>query len=497
MDYLRAALISFALAIAVLLLAVFEVEQGTKVVLYLLMLFLLTALPAAIILPGQSLQTWLVGFLLTPALLFSLDAFFLRLGVYNYYIYMEDAWHPAVTQPILHKAAGLALLGNLMFWIGYALPFGSRLGLRLKQHVERWGQGPFVFSEIRIWLLFLIGLAARFYLLRSGLGGFFSYDAQAQTEALGYIQLIVLAESLTVLALLSYFARVMQRGRTGRRLAFVFMLGVELLTVFFMGFKGQVVYRLIYLAVAYIYVRRRLPLSIMAIALLALIVVMPVNLLMRSQYLYGQGNIERSQVGSIWRDAVDALGQVAEGQSEYTFKSSLERVARHSAQLEPLAMAIGYVDRSGQTLKGIDFLSFFYSFIPRAIWPTKPTLGLGVWATNVVYGKPGSYSSALTVAGDFYVNLGFWAIPVGFIFYGFLLSTVTVGVVQIKPSPRLIGIVAFLIVALGIPSSDLGSYLAKVMRIVVVYVVASTFVLFPRPQHCAESVRARGNLVYD
>jgi hypothetical protein len=439
----------------------------------------------------------MVGFLLTPALLFSLDTFFLRLGVYNYYRYVEAAWPPSVTQPVLLKAAGIALLGNSMFWVGYALPLGRRLGSRLRQPVERWGQGPFAASEFRIWLLFLVGLAARLYILRSGLGGFFSADVRAQDAASGYVQLIVLAESLTVLALISYFVVVMQRGKTGRRLAFVFMLGVEVLTVFAMGFKGQVVFRLIFLALAYIYVRRRLPLSIIAAALLALIVVMPVNLLMRSQYVSGQANIERNQVGSILHSAVNAVGKVAEGQSEFTFESSLERVVRQSAQMEPLAMAIGYVDRTGQTLKGSDFLNFFYSFIPRAIWPTKPSSSLGVWATQVVYGKQGFYSSALTVPGDFYVNLGFWAVPVGFILYGVLLSTLTLGVVQIKPSLRLAGIVVVLIVALAMPSSELGSHLAKVLRTVLAYAVASAFVLFPRPRKLDESVRTRADLAYD
>jgi hypothetical protein len=487
-NSIRLSLFLFSLVIATVLLIRIDIEKNWSAFFYLAILFLLTVIPAILIFINKK-SSWLVTLSLTPILLVSLDTFFLRLGVYNYFIYVENTWHPAINQDFLKKAAVLVLVGNFALWAGYGIHWFEHVGLRLRVAVESWVDGWFTFSEVNLWLVYFIGLTARFYILQNSLGGYFSFDAEAQTSAFGYVQYIGLVESLTALCLVVYFIFMLQQGKQTNWLPFYIMLGIELVTVFLMGFKGQVIFRPIYLALAYIYIKRSFPLKIIIYGAAFLMIIMPVNLLMRDQYAQGNSTITRGEASTILSGTINAIQEVWSGNTEFTVGSTPERFVRQSAQMQDFTLVVQYVDRTGKKLNGLELMNFFYSFIPRAVWQTKPIASLGGWFNAEVYGNTSSSAAAITVPGDFYLNFGWLGIPVGFLLLGGLLRVVQVIVLETKPGVRLASLVPFIILELGMPSSELGSHLAAVFRTIGFYIIVLTIILLPRLKTSNQSQR--------
>jgi len=144
------------IGIALLALIVF-VPSSPFFGLYLLALSALTIGPAFFL----RSKGWgmLPLFLATPALGFSLDSFMTRLGWYNVQEYMDNSWPMGLSQDSIALAAGLALIGNAIFWLGFFLPLSRGLGERLFNKFKtsltaNTGQP----REWRIWVAFAAGI---------------------------------------------------------------------------------------------------------------------------------------------------------------------------------------------------------------------------------------------------------------------------------------------------------------------------------------------------
>jgi hypothetical protein len=202
---------------------------------------------------------------------------------------------------------------------------------------------------------------------------------------------------------------------------------------------------------------------------------------MRTIYTSGGSNIQSGQAISIVGGAFDALDNVVTGETEYTFASVPERVVRQSAQFENLSMAVQYIDRTNNSLNGAELLNFIFGFIPRAVWPSKPLGSLGGWFYSEVYGYGESRTAAaITVPGDFYLNFNWWGLILGLFIYGAILRIVYEAVILGKPTIRAASLLPFLIVGLGIPSSEIGSYLNGLLRQIILYCFVISFFLLPK-----------------
>lgn len=476
-KYLTFSIINFFIAFWVIFLF-FNIETHWRAILYLFSLFFITFIPGLII--SRKHKSPFIALLLNPAIIFSFDAFFLRLGIFNYFVYFEGNWHPAITQSVLHKSALYTVFGNLSLWIGYFFPPSNWVRNHISKYVMSWSHTRVKFSEAVVWLIFSIGLFARLFILSNSLGGYFSFDLSAQSESLRYNQYIVILESLTSLSLVVYFVYLLKQGNMANWIKFIFMLGIEFFTVFMMGFKGQVIYRLIYLAIAYIFIRRKFPLQIAILSVGILVIIMPVNLVMRNFYTSSQNTIITGQGLTIIEGAIEAFNIVLYGETEYTFLSVPERVIRQSAQLENFSMAVQYIDRTHNTLNGAELLNFFYGFIPRAIWSSKQIASLGGWFYQEVYGYSSSLTAAaITVPGDLYLNLNWWGVLLGLFFFGYFLRIVYETTYQMEPTMRMASLVPFIIIGLGIPLSEIGSHLNGVVRTTILNILMISIVLLP------------------
>jgi oligosaccharide repeat unit polymerase len=73
---------------------------------------------------------------------------------------------------------------------------------------------------------------------------------------------------------------------------------------------------------------------------------------------------------------------------------------------------------------GSEYISVLTIYVPKAIWPNKPKLGIGIYFTNYFY--PGVYRTGTTygpsLLGAFYMNFGYWGIVTGMFALGLVLK---------------------------------------------------------------------------
>lgn len=416
--------------------------------------------------------------LLKPILLLTLDTFVLRLGLLNYYQYVEDSWFPFVTPKVLNKTALLVIVSNLALWFAYQFFTPAKTwGKRLAAVVYRWSNTEYTVSEAKIWLFFLIGISMRVYLVSLGGGGYFG-DASVRMSLWSIIQYLSFIESLAPLCMCLYFALVL-KGKGGSWPGFAIMFSLELTTMFLIGFKGQVVFRFLYLGIVYAFLMQRTPYHLVLLGLIALLFIYPVNIALRAAFV--SGSFQAGDIRAILSNTANIMAGAPQSE-QFALGKIVEDIVRTSANLEQFAMAVQYTDRTGG-LYGEDLLYFFYSFVPRIIWPSKPVIGArGGWFYNVVYGLTANSAQTTTVPGSLYLNFGWPGIVFGFLWLGGLLRVGEEVLVKIIGSERIAALIPFLVFGLALPSSMFFLHIASMMYTIPFLVLVLALFLVPAKQ---------------
>lgn len=463
------------LTIVVISIAVVQDSENFYPILYLLLLFLLTAVPALILFKkGISLGTALIIF---PTLLVSLSIF-LGMGLFNIYAYIDGSLFYNLSLEFIKKAAILVLLGNLSMWLGFFWPASRRAGEKLGSKILVWTSFNTRPKTELIWSAFFIGIFTRIYLIKAGIGGYFS-DESLRVAAWPYIQFLLLLESLSTLSLVAYFCVQICNLNRPKWHVFGWMLFIELITLMFIGFKGQVVYRFFYLAIAYTFITKKFNTKLIVAGILVIILITPINLRVRDQFQSGMIGI--GEMSDIQRAFFHAAEELSVDNTIENIASTCEFIMRSSSSFQIFTMVMQYVDRTGIKFYGKDYLTLFTWYIPRAIWPSKPVPHKGEWVTVEIYGRPAGSSTGQTVPGDLYMNFGTMGVIAGYFLLGFFQRSISIGLLKIE-SLRFIPIIPFIIFALAQPQSDLGPYLAGTIKNVIFNLIVLSQ-MFPKAKY--------------
>lgn len=411
--------------------------------------------------------------ILCPALFFSAYTFTCALGWFNLDEYITNTWPPTLAHTSLVGAAQVVLLAATAYWLGFASRPAQALADRLFRRWHSVIEDPHVSPVMwRVYAIFALGIAARLYLIGTGQGGYFSTEA-ARADALPYAQIFVLLDQLPLLALVATLWLILS-GQRQLRPAFTALLGIQLLTLLLAGFKTPIVFQFVCLSMAYAICRRKLPWSTLVLGLATLILLFPVNLALRAEF--NRGQIVAGNLGSLTaafdQSSTSTLGSAF---SPNFVSDNLLQIIHNSGQLEPLAMIKQYVDETGNTLGGGEYLGPIFSFVPRAIWPSKPTLSDGGFVYQVVYGHSGQTSFSPTFPGNFYLNFGAMGTIAGLFFFG-VLQRLFLPFAFSSPSIRYGPVLCILGIYLDYPNVDVGAWLAGLPRLLIFLIVATIWI---------------------
>jgi hypothetical protein len=106
-------------------------------------------------------------------------------------------------------------------------------------------------------------------------------------------------------------------------------------------------------------------------------------------------------------------------------EDQLDQFFKRQFDAVPVGFMVGEVDRSGLML-GETMKYAGYAFVPRVLWPDKPTVTRGAWFSSYLglYDTEADATTAIgmTAAGELYWNFGIIGVLVGMIAIGCALG---------------------------------------------------------------------------
>ncbi|ESW60354.1 MAG: hypothetical protein Q27BPR15_12390 [Rhodobacter sp. CACIA14H1] len=494
----RRAVRRFRITITVLFFAIFAINLGasampssplqrTHLTAALLALYLL--LEARIYLRRSDL----LG-LLSPALLALIFHFVLSylLGItfsvfFPWIIQRYEFWLPDLDGALSDMLilAGLAAFCMLR---GYAI--GRPLARLLRRVVKAT---PLMRREMRPVFGLILGMQAVYlllvvYAIQIGVYGLIS-TPEARTQHVDMLRILSLALATGTLSYFLILLRHFERCEAGLD-SFLSKVSVSMLIMLHVmvgalsAFKSQIVFPFVIAGFAYFLATRRMPIRFVAYACIALVVAYAVIEPFRS-YLGVRGTSPSSLTA-----AVQAFGTALNQREQLTHYSSISQAEAIASRFDisgMAAIAIAFVDRGDlQTdyrnqFQNSILLAPILAYVPRAVWPGKPSYSEGVWFNQSVLGRLNDENTSVGMGpiGYLYMAGDISAVILGFLSFGILQALVFEGFAR-AGSGGLIVFFSVAVVLISIPTS-FGPTVTGVLQMLPLAFVAQFIILRPAP----------------
>lgn len=309
-------------------------------------------------------------------------------------------------------------------------------------------------------------------------------DARAANASmLDLLRTGMMAGSLALFLLLTYVFQRRADGNCERVLTAlcVLLIFLNVLTGALSGFKSQIVMPFVMLAFAKFVAVQRLSLASMLAACLSLVVAYHVIEPYRA-YLHSNQTASQAGVGLL----LDAL-QESQEQRSLVVTSSLPLASQIASRFDLMGMSAvgiafvrggGYVEKSAEFAESL-YLSPILAFVPRAVWPDKPSYSSGVWFNSVVLGKTEDDTTSVGMGPVAWLYLmgGFAGVAIGFVGLGIVQALMFDGVARAGAG----GMIIFLGAAMTLVMvpTDVGPAFTGMLRMLPLAFVAQFLLLLP------------------
>lgn len=318
---------------------------------------------------------------------------------------------PVPAEPYLAFALGLFILGMSFFYLGYFW-FHSSCLLNFVPKI------PFTFKHlteqelnIKIAALYSVGFIALVILFIEGTAIKFRHASDGS---------VLFQSQLTLLGTLRVYALYLvwtkkRRTPSTKMLAFG-LLGVEVIFGVVIGSKQAIFQTLLAVIFASYYVQhinwRRV---VVPFLLIFLFVVFP--LVQNYRIVY------KATLGQLTNPTVEDLGSVtaqltSNSRAEWQISTTIEYIGNRASYLDSLTMVVHAVPDTVEFQHGRTLISIITGFIPRIVWLDKPNLNLGRFMVTDILQSNNKNSEPITAIGEFYLNFGLLAVPVGMFLLG-------------------------------------------------------------------------------
>jgi hypothetical protein len=265
--------------------------------------------------------------------------------------------------------------------------------------------------------VFIVALAGVGFAISLRAYGFIA-DPEASARVAAFQQVLSLLGTLVGLVVLATALTYFATGDRRLRAPLVIFALVKIALGFFVGIKASALEPLVFILLAYVAVRLRLPLKTLAVAsILTFVFLVPANLTFRAAVREEQATPSQALRTAISTPPASDLQTAAGSAIDYAFFRfrSIDSIALIQA-LTPSVFP--FADGSKYTLLLPIIL------VPRAIWTDKPTVSEGgtfahtYWQIRVKERT----STQLTQIGDLYRNFGYLGVVIGLFCWGIVTS---------------------------------------------------------------------------
>ena len=277
-------------------------------------------------------------------------------------------------RPYYPLAALVSLCCMLFFFAGYRNKMFASWGKHNTWFIGRTGAE----RNVRLYWATLLVMGVSYFLILISGGGFDQVTTEVQSpmfySAAGFLQ-----SGLTVAVPLAITRALSANSEKFWKIAAIISVGVTLLFGLPSGSKTMALLAFMFIAFAWNYGRhrfsRRQALLSVVLVIIVLIVLMPFNAVYRdvllSSKLAGQGLSENF---SMMKDAAVELG---ERDPQKVIDLALSYTSQRLSDISIVAVLLDYQEKHDDLALGGTYFRLFYMFIPRFIWPEKPSVTFG------------------------------------------------------------------------------------------------------------------------
>lgn len=260
-------------------------------------------------------------------------------------------------------------------------------------------------------LVYGAGFAAFLILLASGSALRFQWVEGSRNTSF-YNSLVFLSELRVVGLYLTWVAYLNQK-KPNLFIPYLIVL-IELLVGVAAGSKQALFQMMIALLFAYHYTNHRITAKAVLLLGTFLLVLFPLVQTYRDIYRHVLGFRPDPHLTEIYELRDDVSLSFS---SELSFIGTVQQIMNRANQLDYLTTIVyrvpDYIDHQNTLWPTI-----ISGFIPRMLWPDKPTLALGRYMVSVVLGSASRTNAPVTNIGEFYLNFGVMGVPIGMFILG-------------------------------------------------------------------------------
>ena len=409
--------------------------------------------------------------------------FFIGLGLFSFQFFFSYPLDENLEGNYywLNLALFYVALGIVILWLGYYSRISLWIDKKLFEGKKWWTQKYyFRFENVSV-LLYILGFSARIYAIIKGVWGYLAEYEKITVSEVKIVNLLKNIEYFCTYALVLAAIDSFMNPLSKRKKLFLYLFFIlECASIMYSGFKRQLFYTFLYVAIPYFYVKKKLPVKFIVAAFIAVLILIPINIIYREMVLYAD-ELEVTNIKSIYNLGKTSFQRVIEkGELSDRFTSSIVFLLHHETELQYLAVMIKKVPEKIDYLRGKYYFQFpFLVFIPRFIWPGKPLMqsGYEFW-TQILEGNPDmKHSVGETYMGNLYWNFGLAGIIAGMFLTG-ILQRVTYKRFFIN-KPHLLFFVPFLFFGVAMPQSDVVSHYVGLVQQFIILLIISKFVFKP------------------
>lgn len=325
-------------------------------------------------------------------------------------------------------AQWVVLAGLVSLLIGYALPFASQLASRYRTSSFEWSTRSTIvvaFGMVTIgWLLTIASsVLGNVSLFQSG---FVATLATAQLFGLGMLYVL-------------WFRR---RSRAAL-FALLTFVPVSVLFGLLTGSKLQALNPAAIVIMTHIILRRKLAWRWVALSLLALVLIYPLNRFYQD-YIVGAARTSPLEVLTNPDVVVSGFGRfLSDARVGEYVSSGFEASSLRLDMLGVLSVLVRDTPSRVSYQYGKTFAALLVAPIPRFLWPGKPDNSVGLWITkNYSHGLESH--TAPTQVGEFYINFGIAGVIGGLLLLGLILRFVHESLVSRPTVPTTMAVLIFM-----------------------------------------------------
>ena len=386
----------------------------------------------------------------------------------------------------LLRALEYIIVGMLAFWAGCALAArrSSTNGQEPADSIQRHARAGY--STLTWALAVYAGVfAIKLYLLHAHLYAYVG-TWKAYYAHLPLLQVLGTAASLGGAGVLVFVTieRYFHPSDVPCWLLFWMMLVSEVAWGLASGMKARALQPLIIVAIVSSLVERRFTKRWAAAVLLGLVAVYPFSNNYR-RLVRDQGGLSSpAAVASTGLQALSRTQASASGASHWA-RNGWQMSVKRLDMLTSVGLVL-WLGRRARLLQGKErwWMVFYYPFIPRFMWPSKPVLDKGL-RFSAATGSVATSSMAITYPGDLFGLYGLPGIVLGMLLLGVVCQSLT-NTITGRLDKRRLFVYAAMFMAVTHLETDTFSYLTSLLKTFAILSVAA-LVIYGLPRHATEA----------